>query len=105
LSINTFQNQYILMHKTFTNIFWQRIAQRYRYLIRNTNFSQFIFSIHIEKPLSDGGLEIEAFEPQEIQRLLLELQNEGLIQLISDGQFRLTLKGIEYCKKLPETFG
>ena len=93
------------MKYVFRNIFWQRIGQRYRYLSRNSNTTRFIFNRKIEKSFSDGGLEIEAFEPSEIQGMLLQIQYEGLIQLLPDEQFRLTLNGIEYCKRLPETFG
>ena len=93
------------MSNAFRNIFWQRICQRYRYLSRNTNTSEFKFSRQIEKPLSEGGLEIDVFDPPEIQRMLLQIQYEELIQLLPDEQFRLSLNGIEYCKRLPETFG
>lgn len=101
------RDQYVLMDDTFRNIFLQRICQRYKYLSRKRNNTEIVFSKQITKPFSEGGLEIneDVFDLPEIQRKLLEIQTDGLIQLISDNQFRLTPNGIEYCKRLPETFG
>jgi hypothetical protein len=90
----------------FRNIFWARVSERYRDLIRNKASIDFIFDIEgVRRPLQEGGLEIQGFEQPFIEDMLKEIQDQdGFIELIpNQRRFHLTKSGVEYCKRLPET--
>jgi hypothetical protein len=89
----------------FRNIFWARLCEKYRDLRRNTELTDFVFEIEaVRRSIQEGGLGIQGFEPPFIEQMLREIQDEDkLIELISNQRFRLTPRGIEYCRKLPET--
>jgi hypothetical protein len=92
----------------FRNIFWMRISQKYRDLIRNTVTTDFVFDIEgVRRSIQEGGLGIGGFEQPFIEHMLKEIQDEdGLVELMpNQTRFRLTPRGIEYCKRLPEIHG
>lgn len=95
--------------RVFDNILWQRIGQKYRQISRNSNETDFIFDFEdIRRNVNDErGLGIEGFYEPFIEQRLQEIENrQGLVQIIRDRrQFRLTRDGIQYCKRLPITFG
>lgn len=93
--------------KGFTELFWQRLCQKYRYLKTNVNPREFIFHISdIRLNVNEErGLGIDAYGEQFVEDNLRDMERAGLIELIHDRRFRLTRVGIEYCKNLSVIYG
>jgi hypothetical protein len=95
----------------FRNIFWARVCQRYRNLRRNTDTTEFVFDVDdVTRPLQEGGLGIGGFEQPAVRIMLREIQDQdGLVELLTttpdQRRFRLTPNGIQYCRRLPVTYG
>jgi hypothetical protein len=78
----------------FKRRFIQETCRRYRYLRRNTNSIEFIFEID---DIRKSGM--EGFERSYFVQKLPELEKEeGLIEVVPGGKFRLTSRGIEHCE-------
>jgi hypothetical protein len=87
----------------FRNIFWARLCERY---LKRAVSTDFIFDIEgVRRPLQEDGLGIQAVEQPFVEIMLKEIQNQdGLLEILPDQQrFRLTGRGIEYCRLLPKT--
>jgi hypothetical protein len=85
--------------KQFGQIFWLRVCQRYRDLIIDTTATEFAFDFaDVRRPFEEGGLGIEGFDQPFIEKMLFEIQDEGLIVINLDRrQFLLTEAGIKRC--------
>jgi hypothetical protein len=71
-----------------------------------SNTTEFVFDVDgVRRPIQEGGLGIQGFEQPFIEQILREIQDQdGLIELIlGQRRFRLSARGIEYPKRLPET--
>ncbi len=91
--------------KKFEQILWQKVCQRYQDLIIDNTATEFVFDFaDISRQLQEGGLGRERFDQLFIEKMLLEIQNEGLIVVnLNRRQFLLTEFGIKHCNKLPQT--
>jgi hypothetical protein len=80
----------------FRDRLMQEVCRRYKYLRRNTDSYEFMFSIEdIRKP---GMMGFE--QPYFIQKIPELQEEDGYIEMISGGKIRLTTRGMQYCDGL-----
>jgi hypothetical protein len=91
----------------FREIFMSRACEKYKYVKRSTGIDTFEFLlVDIRRPFNHyhpekGGFNIVAWPDQYIERTLLPLPiDEGLIESISPGRYRLREGGKRYCRRL-----
>ena len=88
-----------------TTLFWSRLRKIYDYRERNKQeIGDFpVDGVTKRFDLASGNLEIGSYGEKHVLDRLKEIEKEGYIELLSDKTYRLTDKGIDYCKKLPKT--
>jgi hypothetical protein len=91
----------------FREIFMPRACEKYKYVKRKTGIDTFEFLIDdIRRPFNHdhpekGGFNIIAWPDHYIENTLLPLLiDEGLIESISSGRYRLREDGKRYCRRL-----
>jgi antitoxin component of MazEF toxin-antitoxin module len=94
--------------ESFKNILMQRASEKYRYLLRNRGRNTLDFVVgDIRKPFNysrpeEAGFNIRGWISEDYieNTLLAAILNEGLIERVSSGKYRLTEEGKKYCKRL-----
>jgi hypothetical protein len=92
--------------ESFKNIFMQRACEKYKYLLRNKGRNALEFIVgDVRKPFNysnpeEAGFNIRGWISEEYieNKLLAAILNEGLIERVSSGRYRLTDGGKKYCK-------
>ena len=82
--------------KIFRDRLMQEICRRYKYLRRNTDSYEFVFSIEDIRNPGMMGFEKQYF----IQKLPEPQDEDGYIEILPLEKFRLTSRGIQYCDDL-----
>jgi hypothetical protein len=91
----------------FREIFMPRVCEKYKYVKKVSGIDTFEYLVFdIRRPFNHdppekGGVNIVAWLDQYIENTLLpSLIDEGLIESISPGRYRLREDGKRYCRRL-----